>query len=127
MIWTRSRRVPWTFLLLVVVAAVVLARPAFGGVRTGHVAGAIYLVGGPALPNGESACHGARCPGSGRVTVRDAAGKTVAQATVKRGRHFTFRLLSGRYVISGGNGCTRKRVRVAPGRTITANIICSIK
>jgi hypothetical protein len=125
-IWTRDHRVWWSLLLLGVIALVFLARPGYSGVHTGHVAGAIYFLGGPALANGESACHATNCPGRGRVTVRDARGKVVAQATLKQGHHFRFRLVSGRYVVSGGPGCTSKHVRIAPGRTTTATIGCDI-
>jgi hypothetical protein len=51
----------------------------------------------------------------------------MARATVKQGKHFRFRLITGPYVVSGGTGCTTVHIRVAAGRTITTNVSCSIK
>ena len=100
---------------------------AYGSLRNGQLTGGIYLVGGPALPSGRSACNGTRCPGRGRVRVRDARGVVVARATLNQGRRYRFHLPTGWYTVSSGSACSSERVAVIAGKTRTANISCSIR
>jgi hypothetical protein len=98
-----------------------------GRSRTGQLTGGIYLVGGPASPTGGSACNGTRCPGRGRIKVRDRRGAVVAHAALKQDQHYRFRLPAGWYTVSSGPACSSKRVAVIVEKTTTANISCSIK
>lgn len=73
-----------TFVVLIVAAMVsgaVAAVAAYSQSRTGELTGAIYLVGGPALPSGISSCHGTRYPGRGPIRVRDARGAVISGKT----------------------------------------------